>query len=250
MEEKKGTNLNDYKLNKGTQHLSEFINRVNQIAPDLAFKPPATSVQDLLISPEKQKQIAEAQKKTKDETIKQLRGVYYKYKDIVSPDRLKITYVDITIFVITTFVFRFIALLIIDWALSSNIINTFYDAFLMYFCVYILLFIFITMLVNVIVYYPILNVYTSLKIIELPNLFYYFYIYTNGYIRLVVHIFFIVLIIFIPYIVNIDKIIYVRNQNNKINITYDLNKKQKIYDSIALFSFILWLFTSLIAVKI
>ena len=105
------------------------------------------------------------------------------------------------------------------------------------------------MLVNVVVNYPLMELYSSMKIINIPNLFYYFYIYTNGYIRLLIHIFVILTILFIPYIINIDKINFIKSEEKKRNISYDYDQKKKILDSISLFSFIIWILTSIIASK-
>ena len=167
----------------------------------------------------------------------------------MNPENLKITIIDRVIFIITTFIIRYITLMIIDWGLSTNIINNFYRAFLYYCFIYLLFFVFIVMLVNVIVHYPLMELYSSMKIISIPNLFYYFYIYTNGYMRLLIHVFLILTILFIPYVINIDKINFIKSEEKKTNISYDYDKKKKILDSISIFSFIIWILTSIIASK-
>ena len=236
------------KLNKGKEPMKEFIQKVQNVAPELITKP-IEKVEDLIITKEEQAKINENSAKSKSEMIKKIRPLYYKYKDDINPENLKITMIDRIIFIATTFIIRYITLMIIDWGLSTNLINNFYRAFLYYCFIYLLFFIFIVMLVNVIVQYPLMELYSSMKIINIPNLFYYFYIYTNGYMRLLIHIFVILIISFIPYIINIDKINFIKSEEKKSNISYDYDKKKKILDSISIFSFIIWILTSIIASK-
>lgn len=234
-----------YTLNKGSQPMKTFLKRVNEIAPDMGSNPPIADVTELLTE---KKPITSS--KPKSETIKDLRNVYYNYKDTLSPDKLKITYIDRIIFIVSTFIIRFISLMIINWGLNTNIISSFYRAFNVYCFVYILFFVFITMIVNVIVYYPIMDLFSNNNIINIPNLFYYFYVYTNGSIRLLVHIFIIILLMFIPYVINMDKLQLARIADTTKNISYDYEKKNKIYDAINLFSLIVWVLTSVIAIKL
>ena len=237
------------KINRGTETINEFIKIVDNVAPDIGEKPPLKNVNDLKLTTEEQKIIFEKQKEKKSETIANLKQVYNKYKDSVNPKHLEIKTIDRIIFIGTTFVIRFITLMIINWGLSSNLINGFYSAFYYYCIIYIIFFIFITMIVNVVINYPILELFSSNKIVTIPNLFYYFYIYTNGYSRLLLHLFMIILILFIPYVINIDKIQFSKVEASKPNISFDYDKKKKIMDAISTFSFIIWIITSLIATK-
>jgi hypothetical protein len=240
--------MGDYSLNKGKEPMKEFLNKIQNVAPEITSKP-IENIEDLLITKEQQDKINEKNAKSKAEMIKKLRPIYYKYKDDVNPDKLKIKLIDRVIFIATTFLIRYITLMIIDWGLSTNLINNFYRAFLYYCFIYLLFFVFIVMLVNVIVHYPLMELYSSMKIVSIPNLFYYFYIYTNGYLRLLIHIFLILIILFIPYIINIDKINFIKSEEKKSNISYDYDKKKKILDAISIFSFIIWILTSIIAAK-
>jgi len=233
-----------FELNKGPQPMENFIERVNNIAPDITYNPPLKNVTDLL------KNETNIQKKSKPEVIKKLKYIYDSYKNELNPNNLNITMIDRTIFIITTFIIRYISLVLIDWGLNTNIISSFHQAFYMYFIVYILFFIFITMIINVIVYYPVMELFSNINIINIPNYFYYFYIYTNGSLRLLLHIFIIIIILFIPYVINMDKInLSFFNNNNNKNISYDYEKKNKINEAISFFSFIIWILTSIIALK-
>ncbi len=237
------------KINRGTESIKDFINIVDKVAPDIGEKKPMTSVNDLKLSAEEQKQIINKQAEKKSETIANLRQVYSKYKDNINPKHLEIKIIDRVIFIATTFLIRFITLMIINWGLSSNLINSFYSAFYYYCIIYLIFFIFITMIVNVIINYPILDLFSNNKIVTIPNMFYYFYVYTNGYLRLLLHIFLIILIFFIPYVINIDKLQFSKIEASKPNISFDYDKKKKIMDAISTFSFIIWVITSIIATK-
>lgn len=231
-------------LNKGSQPMKSFLAKVNNIAPDLGAKPPIRNVEDLLTTSTLEKTPI-----SKSEQIKKLKTIYNNYKDTLSPDNLKITMIDRIIFIASTFILRFISLMIVDWALNTNIINSFNRAFYIYCLIYIIFFIFIAMIVNVIVYYPVLELFSNSNITSIPNLLYYYYIYTNGSTRLLLHIFIIILLLFIPYIIDIDKINLSKIIENTKNISYDYEKKNKIYDAISFFSLIVWFLTSIIAIK-
>ena len=235
-------------LNKGKTPMKDFLEKLSSIAPDIDEKP-INNVEDLLITKEEQAKRNELVSKSKVDMIKNIKPLYNKYKEDLHPDNLKITVYDRIVFIGTTFVIRFITLMIIEWGLSTNLVNNFYNAFFYYCLIYILFFIFITMIVNVVVHYPIMNLFSNAKIIDIPNLFYYFYIYTNGYIRLLLHIFLILVILFIPYVINIDKIKFLKNEEKKVNITYDYEKKRQIMNAISLFSIFIWVLTSIIASK-
>ena len=235
-------------LNSGKKPMKDFLEKLSNIAPDIEGKP-INNVEDLLITKEEQAIRNQHASQSKAEMIKNIKPLYNKYKEDLHPDNLKITVYDRIVFIGTTFVIRFITLMIIEWGLSTNLVNNFYNAFFYYCVIYLLFFIFITMIVNVVVHYPIMNLFSNAKIIDIPNLFYYFYIYTNGYVRLLLHIFLIIVILFIPYIINIDKIKFLRNEEKKVNITYDYEKKRQILNAISLFSFFIWVLTSIIASK-
>ncbi len=235
-------------LNTGKKPMKDFLEKLSNIAPDIEGKP-INNVEDLLITKEEQEKRNEKASQSKADMIKNIKPLYNKYKEDLHPDNLKITVYDRIVFIGTTFVIRFITLMIIEWGLSTNLVNNFYNAFFYYCVIYLLFFIFITMIVNVVVHYPIMNLFSNAKIIDIPNLFYYFYIYTNGYVRLLLHIFLIIVILFIPYVINIDKIKFLRNEEKKVNITYDYEKKRQILNAISLFSFFIWVLTSIIASK-
>jgi hypothetical protein len=239
-----------YELNKGNEPMKKFLTKINTIAPEIGSKPPLNDISELLIDPSTSKEVSTSKNPIqRQEMIKKVKNIYNNYKDTLSPDSLKITMIDRIIFITTTFILRFIALMLIDWGLNTNLINSFHRAFYIYCIIYIVFFIFIAMIVNVIVYYPIMELFSNSGITQVPNMFYYFYVYTNGSARLLLHLFIIILLLFIPYVIDIDKIQLSKIDENTKNISYDYEKKTKIYDAISLFSLIVWILTSVIAIK-
>lgn len=234
-------------LNKGEQPMQNFINVVSNKLPEIAPKN-IKSVNDLIINDDNNS--IENRDTSKNQILKKAEAIYNAYRDDIHPNRMNINMIDRVVFIICTLIIRFLSLMIIQWGLDTNLINSFYSAFNYYCFIYLLIFAFITMFVNVIIAYPIIELFTNSSIINIPNLFYYFYIYANGSLRLLLHTIFILIILFIPYIISVDKFnLKKKNNNDQINISTDLEKKKKIYDSISLFSLIIWILTSIVALK-
>lgn len=230
---------------KGEQPMQNFIDTVNKNIPELNEGVKIRSVEDLIDPKNKQTEI----QTNKTDMVKKAKTIYDTYKETVNPALMEIKMIDRVVFIITTFIIRYISLLFIDWGLSTNLINSFNYAFYYYCAMYLILFIFITMFVNVIISYPIMELFTNSSIANIPNLFYYFYIYANGYIRLLLHIICIIILLFIPYIINIDKLAIIKREEIKSNISYNYDKKKKVYDAISTFSLIIWILTSIISLK-
>jgi len=245
--ETRDTFIETYDLNKGAEPMKDFLDKINYIDPTIGQKPPLNKIEDILIN--KTDNSKNIRQKTRPDTIKELKGLYDNYKDDLSPESLEISMIDRAIFIASIFIIRQISLTFVDWGLNTNVINTFHKAFFMYSFVYLVFFIFIIMIVNVVVYYPIIELFSNINITNIPNYLYYYYIYTNGFMRLIVHMLIIIILLFIPYLINIDKIkIFWFDENNK-NISYNIEQRNNIYQSIALFSFIIWILTSFIALK-
>lgn len=229
-------------LNKGQQPMHDFLSTVQEELPQIASKQ-VRSVNDLLIN-----KPTKGNDDTKAKIIKKAEEIYNTYRDDVNPNQLGIKMMDRGIFIVTTLIIRIISLLIVQWGLDTNLINSFHGAFNYYCGIYLLLFAFITMFVNVIIAYPVIDLFSTSSIINIPNFFYYFYIYTNGVMRLLLHITFIIIILFIPFILSVDK--YNSKDKKEVgNISGDQERKKKIYDTISLFSFIIWIMTSIVAFK-
>jgi hypothetical protein len=236
----------DYYIKKQPMPMKLLLSEVNEVAPMLGNTPP-TNIDEII----KNTNNPDAQK---DQTLKtdinvpKIKGIYDKYKDIYkySPDRLELTLIDRIIFIATTFIIRLIALALIYWGLNSNLINNFKTAYLYYSAIYILFFIFITALVNVMYYYPIFELFSNISLTNMPNLLYYFYIHFNGPYRLILHISLILILLVIPFVLELDK---KTEDQTEMNISFDFNQKEKILNSISNFSFGVFALTSIIAIK-
>jgi len=231
-------------LNKGDEPMQNFINVVKKEIPVLQ---PAElkTVNDLIDTDTKK----DGTSMSKSDITKKATQIYNTYKDDVNPEMMEIKMMDRIVFIITTFLIRYISLIIVKWGLDTSLVNSFHSAFLFYSIIYLIFFLFITMFVNVVIAYPVMQLFASKSIANIPNLFYYFYIYANGVLRLIIHITFIIVLLFVPYIINVDKINMKREDKRQVNISVDNEKKEKIYYSITIFSTIIWVLTSIVSLK-
>ena len=175
--------------------------------------------------------------------LDKIRNVINRSKDDTYLSKLNITYTDRLIFIAITYIIRIITLLLIEWSLNAGIINSFYKAFIYYCIIYIIIFIFVIMIVNVNYNYPVVQLFTDNSIANIPSMFYYFYIYTNGITRLLAHIFIILILMIIPFVIKEDQI------SNDTEIAFNYKVKNKINTSLTKFSFMIFIFTSIIALK-
>lgn len=235
-----------YYIKKQPMPMNLLLSDIKEVAPLLGNVPP-TNIDEII----KKSTNTDA---TEDKALKtsinipKIKGIYEKYKDIYkySPDRLEITLVDRIIFIITTYIIRLIALALIYWGLNSNLINNFKTAYLYYSAIYILFFIFITALVNVMYYYPIFELFSNISLNNMPNILFYFYIHFNGPYRLILHISLILILLVIPFVLELDK---KTEDQTDMNISFDFNQKEKILNSVSNFSFGIFALTSIIAFK-
>ena len=99
---------------------------------------------------------------------------------------------------------------------------------------------------NVIYYYPVVELFSNVSLVSIPNLLYYFYIHINGMNRLILHMVIILILLVIPFILSLDDI---QNNDNTDNISFDNVRKNKIYTTISNFSLVVWMLTSVVALK-
>ena len=243
---KKKTGGDNYYIKKQPMPMNMLLSEVNTVAPMLGNVPP-TNIDEIIKNTTNPDASNDQNLKT-DINVPKIKGIYDKYKDIYkySPDRLEITLIDRIIFIVTTFIIRLIALALIYWGLNSNLINNFKTAYIFYSIIYILFFIFITALVNVMYYYPIFELFSNISLNNMPNLLYYFYIHFNGPNRLILHIVLILILLVIPFVLELDKR---TEEQTDLNISFDYNQKEKILNSISNFSFGIFAITSVIAFK-
>lgn len=244
--EKKGGAGENYIINKPIMPMNTLLTHINKEAP-LLGEPQINNIDELII-PEENASTDIKNKEIKPFEISKIKSIYDYYNKIpqLSPERINITLVDRFVFILTTLIIRILTLSLIYWGLNSNLINNFKTAFIYYCCIYILFFIFIIGIVNVIYYYPIIELFSSISISSMPNLLYYFYIHITGPNRLILHIIILLLLLFIPYILDMDK---KKIKDPEMNISFDNNIKTDIYNSIANFSLVIWVLTSIIAIK-
>lgn len=243
--EKKG-GASEYYINKPIMPMNTLLTHINKDIP-LLGETPINTIDELII-PEGGGDTAAKQKDIKPFEISKVKAIYDYYNKIpqLSPERININMVDRGVFILTTLIIRIISLSLIFWGLNSNLINNFKQAFIYYCCIYILFFIFIVGLVNVVYYYPIIELFSNVSISSMPNILYYFYIHITGPNRLILHVILILLLLLIPYILDMDK----KNiEDSEMNISFDNNLKTDIYNSIANFSLVIWVLTSIIAIK-
>ena len=246
LQHKKTIGGENYYIKKQPMPMKLLLSDINAVAPMLGNIPP-TNIDEIIKKDSDPENLKDQSLNTNNELPK-IKGIYEKYKNIYkySPDRLEITLIDRIIFIITTFIIRLIALALIYWGLNSNLINNFKTAYIYYSIIYILFFIFITALVNVMYYYPIFELFSNISLNNMPNLLFYFYIHFNGPYRLILHISLILILLVIPFVLELDK---KTDDQTDMNISFDYNQKEKILNSISNFSFGIFALTSVIAFK-
>ena len=183
-----------YFIKKNLMPMKSFIEDVNDAFPGIGNIPP-TDINELVKETTDQSDEKRNASNEDKNNIRELKAVYNKYNSIsqISPERVNINYMDRGVFIATTMIIRLLSLSLIYWGLNSNLINNFKTAFLYYCIIYIIFFLFIIGLVNVIYYYPVVELFSNVSLVSIPNLLYYFYIHINGMNRLLLHIIIILL---------------------------------------------------------
>ena len=166
-------------------------------------------------------------------------------------NELKLTFDDRLVFIISTFLIRYISLSIIKWCIDINIIKTFSDGFLYYAIIYLSIFWFIVFFVNIdnniqVDYMNFDNFMNSIR-----SVLYYYYMVTNGISRLFVHSSLIMVLLIIPIILNIkNKKPYEYDDDyNTENELMEFEERNKLNRSLSTFTIYIWILTSIIATK-
>jgi hypothetical protein len=182
------------------------------------------------------------------EELNKIKKALYKIDDVLDQKSILINKQDRFIFILITFFIRLIALTIIEWALITNYIVNFFQAYLLYLFIYILLFILIIIFVNISYdgSYDSFETHQNNFYIGVASSFYYFYFIPGNFsdiIRIAIHIGIILVITGIALII--------KNRDVKKNdIDFDYTKKKNINKSLNDISLIIWVFTSLVALKV
>jgi hypothetical protein len=168
---------------------------------------------------------------------------YYKNTELTFEDRF--------VFIITTFFIRYISLILVQWCVDINIIKSFEEGFIYYAVIYVVIFWFIILFINIdngfkVDYMNLSNAMNSIR-----SLFYYFYMGTNGITRLIVHSCIIFILIIVPVILNIKKKNNYSEEDGeeKFENIISYEDRKKLTKSLSLFTIYLWILTSIIATK-
>lgn len=179
----------------------------------------------------------------------------YKYKDILNEldvtinplKSLEVTKEDRIIFILITFIIRLVSITIVEWSLHSNYINNFQYAFILYTIIYLIILSIIFIIINITFNYNSNDVlYGNTGFSLLANSLYYFYLvpgadfYRNA--RLFVHIILFILFNFIPIGLKSSTI-----EDN--NIDYNYVKKKETIDLLSKYTFVVWIFTSIVTLN-
>ena len=162
---------------------------------------------------------------------------------------LEITFDDRLVFIFSTFFIRYITLVLVKWSIDINIIKTFEEGFYYYAGIYLTIFWFIVLFVNIdnstqIDYMNFDDFMNSIR-----SVFYYYYMGTNGITRLFIHSALIVILLMIPVILNIrKKNDFDEDEENTSNIL-NYEERKKLIKSLSLFTIYIWILTSIIATK-
>lgn len=183
-----------------------------------------------------------------DQTI--IKKIYDFENDPKNPiEEFAITFDDRLVFIIVTFFIRYISIIMVQWCIDINIIKTFYEGFIYYAVVYIIIFWFVVLFVNIDNSYDVKYMNFNGIINSIRSLFYYFYMGTSGISRLLIHTLLILLLIFIPIILNIKKKIEIIDDEQNVTIILNNEERKQLSKSLSLFTIFIWLFTSIIATK-
>ena len=165
-------------------------------------------------------------------------------------EELALTFDDRIVFIIATFFIRYITIIMVQWCIDINIIKTFYEGFIYYAIIYIIIFWFIVLFVNIDNTYDVKYLNFNGVINSIRTLFYYFYMGTNGISRLLIHTSLIIILIVIPIILNIKKNTEIKDdEQNEAIVILAYEERKQLSKSLSLFTMFIWLFTSIIATK-
>ena len=165
-------------------------------------------------------------------------------------EELELTFDDRIVFIIATFFIRYITIIMVQWCIDINIIKTFYEGFIYYAVIYIILFWFIVLFINIDNGFDVKYMNFNGFLNSVRTLFYYFYMGTNGVSRLLIHTSLIIILIVIPIILNIKKNTEFKPEGEQDGVKIlDFEERKQLSKALSLFTMFIWLFTSIIATK-
>jgi hypothetical protein len=170
--------------------------------------------------------------------------------DMTSIKSLELTKEDRLVFIGITFMIRLLILTVIDWSMTTNFVINFFQAYMLYIGLYFIFVLLFVVIVNLTYNLSIYKLY-----IDKHNLFtsmagslYYFYLVPGNMLgsgmRILIHlglIFFMTIIsLFISY----------NGSYTEDEINYNYAEKKQIKRQLNNFTLVLWIFTSILAMKL
>jgi hypothetical protein len=167
--------------------------------------------------------------------------------DFTTIEQLKLSKSDRLVFIGVTFLIRLVCLVLIDWALNTNYVVSFTQAYVLYVSLYCIFVLILIVVVNMTYNFPMNKLYNEDHGIftAIASSMYYFYLIPGNWIwdsaRFIIHF---TLIIFLTVIAIMIK----TNENNDDNIlNYDYSQRKNIRRALSNFTLLLWFFTSIVA---
>ncbi len=163
---------------------------------------------------------------------------------------LDLTKEDRFIFIGITFLIRLIALSFIEWSLNTNYVLNFTQAYLLYLTIYILLLLLIVGIVNITYNSSLIDTYQKSDnfMVKIASTLYYFYLIPGNRLgssfRLIAHI------LLLGIITTIAILIKLADSKDNTSINFDYGKKKSIRNTLNNFTLVLWVFTSILAIKL
>lgn len=158
----------------------------------------------------------------------------YKNSYEFGPDAEKVNMADRVIFIVATYILRSIALFMVEWGVHTNFINTFVKAFSLYFGVYACVFL-------------LLYILTNAREDDYLFRMLFFYINTQsedgkGILRIFIHLVCVMFLFPIPFVVRE----YREMEADNLSFT----QKRNVIGAVEKFTMIVWILTSVIALRI
>jgi len=240
-----------YNKIKDNKIINEYRNRLNENKDKVVSIKTDNKIEQLSNDIDVYNSLDFDEKESKDETddiIKKIRDFENDPKNPI--EALELTFDDRIVFIIATFFIRYITIIMVQWCIDINIIKTFYEGFIYYAVIYIILFWFIVLFINIDNSFDVKYMNFNGIINSIRTLFYYFYMGTNGISRLLIHTSLILLLIVIPIILNIKKKPDFKDEDDQESIKIlDYEERKQLSKALSLFTMFIWLFTSIIATK-
>jgi len=173
--------------------------------------------------------------------------------NIYSIQQIEISKEDKLVFIGITFLIRILCLSLVDWALKTNFIVSFTEAYLLYVFMYSIFILLILVIVNISYNMPLADIYNSDSSIlsKLGSTLYYFYLIPGNRLssagRIIFHL-------GLLYFITIVSIIIKQTNgqrdstNEESKIRYDYSFKRDIRNTLNTFTLMSWIFLSMLAI--